>query len=216
MSAPLSRWIRIPGRWDIPYSYAAGEAATRFFTELRDSKRILATKCPACGRTLLPPRSFCERDFVRCDEWVEVGPQGVVETFTVTVEAFTGLREPPYVVALIKLDGSTTSLAHFLGEVDATDPVQLFDQVKRGLRVEAVFRSERVGNILDIEYFPAGYACNRMNTLVDLTLEQYEGNPTHPGHGRTPLVLPGTVSARDHIPARHQERLRRRPSLGCE
>jgi uncharacterized OB-fold protein len=151
--------IRIPGRWDIPYNYAAGAAASRFFTELKESKRILATRCPRCHRTLVPPRSFCERDFVRCDEWVEVGPGGEVASFTVTFEQFAGLKEPPYVIALIKLDGSTTSLAHFLGEVDARDPHKLFAQVKAGLRVEAVFRKERRGNILDIEYFrPVGAA----------------------------------------------------------
>jgi kynurenine formamidase len=33
-----------------------------------------------------------------------------------------------------------------------------------------------------------------MTEIIDLTLEQYEGNPTHPGHGRTPLLLRGTVS----------------------
>jgi kynurenine formamidase len=33
-----------------------------------------------------------------------------------------------------------------------------------------------------------------MTRIVDLTVEQYEGNGTHPVHGRTPLILPGTVS----------------------
>lgn len=33
-----------------------------------------------------------------------------------------------------------------LGEVD-------FDQLKIGMKVQAVFKEERVGNILDIKYF---------------------------------------------------------------
>ena len=30
--------------------------------------------------------------------------------------------------------------------------------------------------------------------IIDLTVEQYEGNCTHPVHGRTPLMFPGTGS----------------------
>ena len=33
-----------------------------------------------------------------------------------------------------------------------------------------------------------------MTTIIDLTVEQYEGNCTHPVHGRTPLRFPGTGS----------------------
>lgn len=33
-----------------------------------------------------------------------------------------------------------------------------------------------------------------MTTIIDLTVEQYEGNCTHPVHGRTPLMFPGTGS----------------------
>lgn len=149
----LSDSIRIPGHWDIAYNYAAGPTATRFFNELRESKRILATRCARCGRTIIPPRSFCERDFIPCDEWVEVGPSGTVQSFTVTYEKFAGLREPPFVVALIRLDGSTSSLAHFLGEVDPASPEALFASVKAGFRVEAVFKEIRSGSILDIDYF---------------------------------------------------------------
>ena len=147
------RSTRIAGRWDIPYEYAAGVTATRFFQELKDHQRILGRRCPECRRVLLPPRAFCERCFVRTDEWVEVGPKGYVETFTVTYEAFAGLRQPPYVIGLIKLDGASTKLAHFVGEVNATKPDALLARVKDGFRVEAVFKTERHGSILDIEYF---------------------------------------------------------------
>jgi len=145
--------IKIPGRWDIPYEYAAGKTATRFFRELRDHQRILARRCPSCQRTLLPPRSFCERCFVSTDEWVEVGPEGKVESFTVTYQSFPGLRKPPYTIALIRLDGASMSLAHFLGEIDPTKPKAIMERLQKGLRVVAVFKKERTGSILDIEYF---------------------------------------------------------------
>lgn len=144
--------MRIKGAWNIPYSYSAGATATRFFRELRDAQRILATKCPRCERVLVPPRPFCERCFVATDEWLEVGPSGTVETFTITYATFVGLRKPPFAIALIRLDGASTALAHFL-DVDISDPHALFDRVKRGLRVAPVFRSERTGSVLDIEHF---------------------------------------------------------------
>lgn len=145
--------IRIPGRWDIPYRYAAGATASRFFTELRDHGRLMATVCPSCDAVLLPPRSFCEKCFVRTSDWIEVGPQGTVDTFTITYEGFAGLAEGPTVLALISVDGATTSIPHFLGEVDTSSPARLLDQVKEGFRVEAVFKEERQGSILDIAYF---------------------------------------------------------------
>lgn len=145
--------IRIPGRWDIPYEYAAGATATRFFREMKDHKRIMATKCPKCGRVLLPPRPFCERCFVNADTWVEVGPGGTVQAFTITFEAFAGLRKPPFIIALIKLDGAATSMAHFLGDIEWKDPRDVLERVRAGLRVAAVFKEERQGSILDIDYF---------------------------------------------------------------
>lgn len=148
---------RIKSAWNIPYNYSAGATATRFFRELRDSRKIYGTKCPRCHRVLVPPRPFCERDFVAADEWVEVGPAGTVETFTITYAAFAGLREPPFAIGLIKLDGASTSLAHFLDGVDVSEPRALFERVERGLRVVPTFRKERTGSILDIENFrPVG------------------------------------------------------------
>lgn len=149
--------IRIPGHWDIPYRYAAGATASHFFTELKDHARLMATVCPSCKAVLLPPRSFCEKCFVRTSDWIEVGPQGSVDTFTITYEGFAGLADAPTVLALIRVDGATTSIPHFLGEVDTTDPAQLLDEVKQEFRVEAVFKTERQGSILDIAYFkPVG------------------------------------------------------------
>lgn len=148
-----SNAVKIAGHWDIPYEYAAGASAARFFEELKTNQRIMATRCPSCERTLLPPRAFCERCFVPTSEWVEVGPKGTVDSFTITYQAFPGLPDPPYTIALIKLDRASTSLAHFLSGVDAKNPEGILDRIKAGLRVEAVFKPERRGSILDIESF---------------------------------------------------------------
>jgi uncharacterized protein len=144
---------KISGHWNIPYEYAAGATASRFFDELKNNQRIMATRCSSCKRTLLPPRAFCERCFVEISDWVEVGPEGVVNSFTVTYQSFPGLPDPPYTIALIKLDHASTCLAHFLGEIDATQPIKLLARVKAGLRVRARFKEERRGSILDIQCF---------------------------------------------------------------
>jgi uncharacterized OB-fold protein len=52
----------------------------------------------------------------------------------------------PYGVGVIRLDGADTGLVHFVGGVD-------FVKLRSGIRLEAVFNTERRGHILDIRYF---------------------------------------------------------------
>jgi len=145
-------YLIIPGKWEIPYRHSAGKFATRFFNELKNGK-IMGVKCSKCGRVLIPPRSFCERCFTPIEEWVEVKDTGVIETFTICYEKFTGLPDPPYTVAVIKLDGADTGMMHFIGGVDLSDPKKAIEKIKVGARVKAKWRAERTGSILDIEYF---------------------------------------------------------------
>ena len=42
------------------------------------TRRLLANKCPKCGRIQLPPREVCAVCRVRVDDFVEVGPKGQV------------------------------------------------------------------------------------------------------------------------------------------
>ena len=143
----------IAWRGDIPITsrYTAGIAGERFFREIKDHARFLGTRCEACGLTYLPPTMFCERCFAQLDDWVEVSSVGTVFTYTVLhLDLDEKPLAEPDILAYVKLDGSDGGLVHRLGEVDP-------DQVEIGMRVEAVFKSEdeRVGSILDIEYFRA-------------------------------------------------------------
>jgi uncharacterized OB-fold protein len=148
--------LSIPGQWNIAYNYAAGQTATRFFLALRDQQKIYGTHCPSCDRTLVPPRSFCDRCFIATDEWREVGPGGSIVTFTISLRRSPGIdRAPPYMIALIRLDGASTNLIHFVEGCDLRDPEALLARVREGVRVEARFRKpeERSGHILDIQSF---------------------------------------------------------------
>ncbi|MFB0561843.1 MAG: Zn-ribbon domain-containing OB-fold protein [Candidatus Lokiarchaeia archaeon] len=144
--------MKIPGRWNIKYEYAAGRTATRFFREIRDNKRIMGIRCPSCGRVMVPPRDFCERCYVTASEWVECKPEGVLESFTIVAEQFEGLPEPPYVIAYVKLDGSDTAMVNFLEGVDLSNIQEAAKKLNLGSRVKVIFKDERRGGINDFVY----------------------------------------------------------------
>lgn len=125
-------------RIKVPYRWSAGETGTRFLTELRDRSKLVGLRCPRCGKVRVPPRRHCPECFVRCQDWVEVGPGGELVSFT---QASQG---PLY--GLVKLDGADTALLHLLGGCGLSE-------LRRGLRVEAVFESRRRGSILDLRHF---------------------------------------------------------------
>lgn len=142
--------ILIPGSWHLEFEHAAGRAASRFLAALRDQGTLLASPCPRCGRVRVPPRSFCEDCFVRTsDDWVEVGPGGVIEAFTITYADFPGYPEPPHAIAYVKPDGAGTAMANFVRGVDLSDPVAAAGRLAVGTRVRAVFEEARQARISD-------------------------------------------------------------------
>jgi uncharacterized OB-fold protein len=129
--------------------YTVGIAGEKFFRAIKDRGVILGTVCSTCGLTYVPPSMYCERCFAELEEWVEVPHRGWVYTYTILTRSLEDkpLSEPQ-VLALIELEGVHGGLVHKLGSVS-------LDEVEVGMEVEAVFKpeQERVGSILDIEYF---------------------------------------------------------------
>lgn len=81
------------------------------------------------------------------DEWVEVSNEGTLVTYTVVHQAEPPYPvETPFVYGIIKLDGADTDMAHIIGEVNPK-------KLRIGMRMQVVFKEERVGSILDIKYF---------------------------------------------------------------
>ena len=143
-------WI-YHGQVNIPNSYSAGAVGSRFLIELRDKKRIMGTRCPACNRVYVPARSICKDCFGQLDEWVEVSDKGTVLTYSIEYEPKPIQPvDPPIIYGIIQLDGADTGLVHMLGEVDP-------EQLRVGMRVQAVFSDERVASITDIKYFKPLY-----------------------------------------------------------
>lgn len=142
-----SQPIKLQGSIEISYEWSAGIAGSRFFQEIRDNKRIMGTKCPKCGRVLVPPRIFCEECFVDVEEWVEVSSKGELVTFGESYLGTDGSKlKEPWIVGIIRLDGADGGLIHYIGEARP-------EELKIGMRMEAVFNEERNGNILDIKHF---------------------------------------------------------------
>jgi len=142
--------------WDLHYDIHLGATWSRFMHGLQD-KKILATTCPACARTFVPPQAYCESCFERTDEWLELSPEGTLEVFTVAWHGFLGGPPAPYAIGAIRLDGASTLLMHWIVGVDFDDPAAVRDQLPFGTRVRAVWAEQRSGQILDIAHFePVG------------------------------------------------------------
>jgi uncharacterized OB-fold protein len=76
-----------------------------------------------------------------------VGPRGELVTYTIPrYEEVIHPIDLPFGFAIVKLDGADTGLAHLVAEFEPR-------QLRCGMRVEAVFREDRQGNILDIHHF---------------------------------------------------------------
>lgn len=147
--------IVIPGAWHLDFSHAAGRAASRFLVELRDQERLLASPCPECGRVRVPPRDHCEDCFVRTDDdWVEVGPEGVIEAFTITYAAFPDYPPPPHAIAYVRPDGADTAICNFVRGVDLEDADSAAASLAIGTRVRARFAQDRQGRITDFHWEP--------------------------------------------------------------
>jgi putative sterol carrier protein/uncharacterized OB-fold protein len=144
--------IRLPQILSIPQRFATGPVMGKFLNALKD-KKILANKCPNCGRLQLPPREICAECRVRATDWVEVGPEGVITKYDIAYYAspdpLSGeSRETPYCSANFLLDGCKghETLWHELKPSD-------IDRVKKGAGARPVWNEKRVGAITDIKYF---------------------------------------------------------------
>ena len=136
------------GRIKVPYNWSAGETGTRYLESLRDDKRFLGTRCPTCEIVYHIPRMHCPDCFEECAEWVDLGSEGTLVTYTIVRKAHPQLAPlpTPFGYGVIKLDGATTGFLHLLSEFED-------GELAAGARVEAVFAEERTGSIMDVAYF---------------------------------------------------------------
>lgn len=127
------RSVRTPAQLD--YEFTAGDANSRFLRGIME-KRIIGQKATETSRVYVPPRGADPELGAPTPIEVEVSQTGTVTSFCVVNLAFYGsVMEIPYVSALILLDGADLSVMHLIQEIPA-------DEVRIGLRVEAVWRDD--------------------------------------------------------------------------
>ena len=103
---------------------------------------------------LVPPRAFSDQTLDPTTDWVEVGPGGQIEAFTMVYTAFQGLPPPPYAFGYVMLDGADTAIGGFFRGVDLTDADQAARQLAIGTRVTIRFAEHRTGDVLDFWFEP--------------------------------------------------------------
>jgi uncharacterized OB-fold protein len=133
----------------VPYTWWAGDTASRFFISLRDERMIIGTRCGKCNRVFIPPRKVCPGCFTENTEWTDVSNEGTILAFSIARRQFASLpkgKKVPVIFGLVKLDGADTAMLHYLDEVKPED-------VSIGMRVKAVFAGKRSGAIGDISHF---------------------------------------------------------------
>lgn len=141
----------------LAYRWDTGVAIGRFLEGLREGK-ILGVRCHRCGRTVTPPRAFCEWCFIPMDAWVDLSDTGTVNTFSICY--ITWDMKPlaiPQVPAVIEIDGTSPRVGflHLLGGLRARTVEGIRREVRVGQPVRAVWKpaAERTGAITDIQYF---------------------------------------------------------------
>jgi uncharacterized protein len=135
--------------WNITYNHALGETASWFYVQIRDNAKIFGRRCAESGRVLVPPRSFSDQTLQPTTEWVEVGPGGRIETFTIVYEEFQNLPPPPYAFGYVLLDGADTALGGYFKGIDLTDAAKAAARLKIGTRIMTRFAEKRTGDVLD-------------------------------------------------------------------
>ncbi len=126
--------------------YTAGLAGRRFLEALEGSGELLGTPCPDCGKVYVPAALFCESCFKELSDYIPVGPEGEVVTFTVCNYDLDGnVLDAPEVAVAVRLDGATSALVH-RGLGNPADWTI-------GGRARVKLAAERIGSILDIEGF---------------------------------------------------------------
>jgi uncharacterized OB-fold protein len=141
--------LRRQEHWDITYNHALGETASWFFVQLRDHAKIYGKRDAKSGRVLVPPRAFSDQTLEPTTDWVEVGPRGRIEAFTMVYAAFQGLPDPPYAFGYVLLDGADTAIGGFFRGVDLTDADAAAKALAIGTPVTTKFAEKRKGDILD-------------------------------------------------------------------
>jgi uncharacterized OB-fold protein len=134
---------------DFVYNYRIGSYMERYLEGFKERK-ILGSRCPDCGKVVVPARMYCGVCNSRMDELVEVAQEGTMENLTIGHVALEkGALKPaenPYLLGMIRLDGVNSLLLAMVEGI----PVE---EARAGMRVKAVWKDEVAGDYGDLDHF---------------------------------------------------------------
>ena len=139
----------VPLRADLvieyPFIRTTGPVVGAFLTGLREA--VLVGIRRVDGTVMVPPVEYDPVTSESLTQVVEVSSTGTIVSWTWVDPPRPGSPwDTPHGLALVLLDGADTPLLHGV-LVDSAD------ELATGLRVEAVWRDERVGHITDLVGF---------------------------------------------------------------
>ena len=139
--------IILKHHWEVDYLHSYAQDSP-FFAGLAQ-KKLLGSKCTACGYVFATPRGHC----MECGAetaWHELPQQGRIHTFTTCFfgsEAF--LKETPFHLVLVEFDGADTLLLSRL--IGVENP----EDIKIGMKIRAKFRRNSQLKPTDVYFVPA-------------------------------------------------------------
>lgn len=130
---------------EYPFKRTTGPVIGAFLTGLRE--QVLVGSRAEDGRVIVPPAEFDPVSGNDLTDIVEVGPEGVITTWSwVVIPHAKHPLSDPFAWVLIKLNGADTPM---LGALAAPS----MDAVATGGRVKPVWAEDREGHIDDIAHW---------------------------------------------------------------
>lgn len=161
---PLSEPLEI----QFDYTRSLGPVLGRFMTGL--AERRIEGVVGSDGRVHVPPVEYDPATAAPLRDFVEVGQEGTVLTWSWCAEPVAGQPiQRPFAWAMVRLDGADTAMLHAVDVPSA-------EKMHTGMRVRVRWADEPVGHIRDIAYFlPLDAADNHPPTSPAPPAAEHDG-----------------------------------------
>lgn len=124
----------LKSRRTLKLTYEIPVAKTARFWQALKEGQLVTTRCTKCGNVTFPPQNDCPKCLASEPEWIDLGNEAVLESFTqIVVTPVSFVDYEPYVVAVGRLMEGVKILA-WLSDVQP-------EQVKVGMRMKLVART---------------------------------------------------------------------------
>jgi hypothetical protein len=136
------------GQIPINYKYTMGVAGELFFRKIMEKGEFIASKCSECDTKTIYPLIYCENCFAEIKEYVSVGLEGELYSWTECYSDYQGNHyDKPHQMGMVKFPGIEGGIIHRLN-IDTAE-------IMIGMKVIAILKpaKQRKGSIDDILYF---------------------------------------------------------------